>query len=167
MAAEWEVIMPACDEVRHSQRTLAALDATRPRATARLDQARARRAEVLAEADVAIAAPQDVVEAAVVAMAGGTGVGAAAICSIGKVTRGSPRRADRHGLEGGQAMDGGAHVHHDDAGHAGRPADVDKPGPGDGNQRWSSGLVGSAHRPARYCRAGVPNVPRPGWGADQ
>jgi hypothetical protein len=159
--------MPACDEVRHTQRTLAALDAAHPRATARLDQARAWRLEVLAEADVAVAASRDVVEAAVVDMAGGTGVEAAAVCTIGKVTRGSPRRADRRGLEGGQAVDGGAHVYHDDAGHAGRPADVDKPGAGDGNQRWSSGLVGSTHRPAHRCRAGVPNVPRPGWGADQ
>ncbi len=168
--------MPVRDEVRRTQRTLDALDAAHPRATTRLDQARARRAEVLAEADVAVAASRDVVEAAVVDMAGGTGVEltadmpgveAAAVCGVGTVTRGFPRRADRHGLEGGQMMDGAEHVHHDDACHTDRPADAAKPGVGDGDQRWSSGSAGSARRPAHHCRAGVPNVPRHGWGADQ
>lgn len=66
--------MPVRDEVRRTQRTLAALDAAHTRATTRLDQARARRAEVLAEADGAVAAAQEGVEAAVAEMAAGVGV---------------------------------------------------------------------------------------------
>ncbi len=66
--------MPVRDEVRRTQRTLAALDAAHLRATARLAQARARRAAVLSEADVAVAAAQEGVEAAVADMANGVGV---------------------------------------------------------------------------------------------
>jgi hypothetical protein len=115
--------MPVRDEVRRTQRSLEALGAAHLRATTRLDQARVWRAEVLADADVAVAAPQDVVEAAVVDMAGSTGV---------ELTAETP------GV-----------------------------GAGDGNQRWSSGPAGSSRRPDHRCPAGVPNVPRPGWGADQ
>ncbi len=66
--------MPVRDEVRRTQRTLAALDAAHMRATARLDQARARRDEVLAAADLAVAYAQEGVDAAVVDMADGVGV---------------------------------------------------------------------------------------------
>ena len=66
--------MPVRDEVRRTQRTLAALDAAHTRASTRLDQARALRVEVLAEADVADAAAQEGVEAAVAQMAAGVGV---------------------------------------------------------------------------------------------
>jgi hypothetical protein len=66
--------MPVRDEVRRTQRTLAVLDAAHTRATTRLDQARTRRAEVLAEADLAVAAAQEGVEAAVAEMAAGVGV---------------------------------------------------------------------------------------------
>jgi len=66
--------MPVRDEVRRTQRTLAALDAAHRRVTTRLDQARARRAVVLAEADLAVAAAQERVEAAVAEMATGVGV---------------------------------------------------------------------------------------------
>ncbi len=66
--------MPVRDEVRRTQRNLAALDAAHLRATTRLDQARARRAEVLAEADLTVAAAQEGVEAAVAEMANGVGV---------------------------------------------------------------------------------------------
>lgn len=66
--------MPVRDEVRRAQRTLAALDAAHTRATARLDQARVHRAEVLAEADLAVAAAQEGVEATVAEMAAGVGV---------------------------------------------------------------------------------------------
>lgn len=66
--------MPVRDEVRDAQRTLAALDAAHTRASTRLDQARARRVEVLAEADLAVAAAQEGVEAAVAQMAAGVGV---------------------------------------------------------------------------------------------
>ena len=74
MAFRKEVTMPVRDEVRRTQRTLAALDSAHMRASARLDQARARRAEVLAEADLAVAAAQEGVEAAVAKMAVGVGV---------------------------------------------------------------------------------------------
>ena len=66
--------MPVRDQVRRTQLTLAALDAAHMRATTRLDQARARRAEVLAEADLAVSAAQEGVAAAVVNMATAVGV---------------------------------------------------------------------------------------------
>ena len=62
------------DEVRRTQRTLQVLDTAHMRATARLDQARARRAEVLVEADLAVTAAQEGVDAAVADMATGVGV---------------------------------------------------------------------------------------------
>lgn len=65
--------MPVRDEVRRTQRTLAALDAAHLRAAARLDQERTRRDEVLAEADLVVAA-QEGIEAAVLDIATGVGV---------------------------------------------------------------------------------------------
>jgi hypothetical protein len=64
------VTMPLRPEVRDAQRTLAALDAAHSRAVARLNQALARRAEVVAELDRQVAAAQAGVQEAVVAMAG-------------------------------------------------------------------------------------------------
>jgi len=61
--------MPVRDEVRDAQRALATLDAAHRRAVARLDQALARRGEVLAEQDRQVAAAQAGVEAAIADMA--------------------------------------------------------------------------------------------------
>ena len=61
--------MPIRDEVRNAQRALAALDAAHSRALARLDQALARRGEVMAEQDRQVAAAQAGVEAAIADMA--------------------------------------------------------------------------------------------------
>ena len=61
--------MAVRDEVRDAQRALAALDAAHRRAAARLDQALARRGEVLAEADRQVAAARGGVEAAIADMA--------------------------------------------------------------------------------------------------
>ncbi len=57
------------DEVRDAQRALATLDAAHRRAVARLDQALARRSEVLAEADLQVGTAQGAVEAAIADMA--------------------------------------------------------------------------------------------------
>jgi hypothetical protein len=54
--------MSVRDEVRRTQRNLAALDAAHGRAIVRLDQARARRTEALAAADHAVAVAQEGVE---------------------------------------------------------------------------------------------------------
>ena len=61
--------MPVRDEVRNAQRALAALDAAHSRALARLDQALARRGEVMAEQDRQVAAAQTGVDAAIAEMA--------------------------------------------------------------------------------------------------
>ena len=61
--------MPSRPQVRNAQRTLAALDAAHSRAVARLDQALARRAELVAEQDRHVARAQVCVDQAVVAMA--------------------------------------------------------------------------------------------------
>lgn len=61
--------MPVRDEVRNAQRALATLDAAHGRAVARLDQALARRGEVMAEQDRQVAAAQAGVEAAIAEMA--------------------------------------------------------------------------------------------------
>jgi hypothetical protein len=61
--------MAVRDEVRDAQRALATLDAAHRRAVARLDQALARRGEVLAEADRRVAAARGGVEAAIADMA--------------------------------------------------------------------------------------------------
>ena len=61
--------MAVRDEVRDAQRALATLDAAHRRAVARLDQALARRTDVLAEADRQVAAAQGAVEAAIADMA--------------------------------------------------------------------------------------------------
>jgi len=66
------------DEVRDAQRALAALDAARSRAVGRLDQAVARRAEVLADADRQVAAARAGVEVAIAEMARQVGVDLAA-----------------------------------------------------------------------------------------
>lgn len=66
--------MPIRDEVRRTQLTLASLDAAHMRATVRLDKAKARRTEVLAEADLAVSAAQEGVAAAVADMATAVGV---------------------------------------------------------------------------------------------
>jgi hypothetical protein len=66
------------DEVRGAQRALAALDAARSRAVGRLDQAVARRVEVLAEADRQVAAARTGVEVAIAEMARQVGVDLAA-----------------------------------------------------------------------------------------
>ncbi len=103
--------MPVRDEVRRTQRTLAALDAAYMRATTRLDQARARRAEVLAEADLTVAAAQEGVEAAVVDMAAGVGVEltaqmlgveAADVRHIAKAAQGSPAGNGATGSKAGR-----------------------------------------------------------------
>ena len=61
--------MAVRDEVRDAQRALATLDAAHRRALARLDQALARRAQVLAEADRQVAVARGAVEAAIADMA--------------------------------------------------------------------------------------------------
>ena len=61
--------MPLRPEVRDAQRTLATLDAAHRRAVARLNQALARRAELIAEQDRYVVATQAEVDKAVVAMA--------------------------------------------------------------------------------------------------
>ena len=70
--------MAVRDEVRDAQRALAALDAARSRAVARLDQAVARRAEVLAEADRQVAVARAGLDAAIAGMASRVGVDLAA-----------------------------------------------------------------------------------------
>jgi len=64
-----EVTMSLRPEVRDAQRTLASLDAAHGRAVTRLEQALARRAEVLADQDRKVAAAQAAVDHAVVALA--------------------------------------------------------------------------------------------------
>jgi len=66
------------DEVRDAQRALAALDTARSRAVDRLEQAVARRVEVLAEADRQVAVARAGVDAAVAEMARQVGVDLAA-----------------------------------------------------------------------------------------
>jgi hypothetical protein len=66
--------MSVRDEVRRTQRSLAALDAAHGRAISRLDQARARRSDALAAADQAVAVAQESVERAIGDMAKGVGV---------------------------------------------------------------------------------------------
>ena len=61
--------MAVRDEVRDAQRALATLDTAHRRALARLDQALARRAQVLAEADRQVAVARGAVEAAIADMA--------------------------------------------------------------------------------------------------
>lgn len=101
--------MPVRDEVRRTQRTLAALDAAHTRATTRLAQARTRRAEVLTEADLAVAAAQEGVERAVADMATSVGVEltaqmlgveAAEVRRIAKATQRSP---EGNGASGSKA----------------------------------------------------------------
>ena len=61
--------MAVRDEVRDAQRALATLDAAHRRAVARLDQALARRGEVLAEQDRQVAVARAAVDAAIADMA--------------------------------------------------------------------------------------------------
>ena len=61
--------MPVRDEVRNAQRALATLDAAHSRAIVHLEQALARRAEVMAVQDRQVGAAQAEVEAAIANMA--------------------------------------------------------------------------------------------------
>lgn len=70
--------MAVRDEVREAQRALATLDAAHRRTVARLDQALARRGEVLAEADRQVAVARAGAEAAIADMARQVGVDLAA-----------------------------------------------------------------------------------------
>ncbi|MDA8045091.1 MAG: hypothetical protein M0Z30_07630 [Actinomycetota bacterium] len=66
--------MPVRSKVRAAQQAIAAYDAAHARASARLDQAIARRSEVLAEADRQVEVARAGVEQAVAAMARGVSV---------------------------------------------------------------------------------------------
>ncbi len=146
--------MPVRDEARRPQRSLAALDAAHLRSTTRLDQAGARRAEVMAEADLTAAA-QESVEAAVAGMAPGFGVELTAqMLGAVHIARGLAIEAQ------GSATPAGSNPQHAD-----KPAPAYKPGPGSCNQRRSAVPAWSSHRPVHHCRAGVPSGPEPGWRA--